>query len=488
MAKVSRRDFVRQSAAGIALIVPSGSAAVRGGRNKRKERAHVVKTSELSGKWVESLNTLPNFCAHEHWGSIQSVGMTAGDFRADMEPGATPVRRTSVWDLILDPYLGGCIANTGVDVNAFAKEAGETDFISWWGRQPRAAFDAIRYHLERQLFTGMFQCTRRGLLFLHGIDIASMDLDEWMRADEAVGATYNDLFGWYRAAMERAHFSKLIRPVEPEFYLQKQDDDMARKELAFTHTVLRIDPLLGLWPGQCPRRDALAAAVGVEPGDATSWRAFLDRLFEVAAARGAVGIKQLQAYTRCLDFPQREDGEVRWSGGLTPDEIAAFQDWVVNECCKRAHERGWPHQVHVGTHNLGRSSPLPLDGLARRYPNMKLVMIHCWPFLEEAGFLAKHAPNIYIDTCWMPVLSPAFLEKALAAWLDYVPLHKMMCSHDSTSVEMAVGSSLFTREILAEALASRCGRLDLDPAYALRASADMLHNNAVRVYKIGQEK
>ena len=30
----------------------------------------------------------------------------------------------------------------------------------------------------------------------------------------------------------------------------------------------------------------------------------------------------------------------------------AFQDWIMHECCKQAHDRGWPHQVHVGTHNL----------------------------------------------------------------------------------------------------------------------------------------
>jgi hypothetical protein len=86
---------------------------------------------------------------------------------------------------------------------------------------------------------------------------------------------------------------------------------------------------------------------------------------------------------------------------------------------------------------------------------MKIVMIHCWPYLREAGWLAKFHSNVYIDTCWQPVLNPAFFREALATWWNYVPLHKITCGHDSTTVEMACGSALFTREILAESLSER---------------------------------
>ena len=79
-------------------------------------------------------------------------------------------------------------------------------------------------------------------------------------------------------------------------------------------------------------------------------------------------------------------------------------------------------------------------------------MIHCWPFLEEAGTLARQNPNIYIDTCWQPILNPAFFRTAIEQWWNYVPSHKITCGHDATTVEMAVGSSLFTREILSDVI------------------------------------
>ena len=237
---------------------------------------------------------------------------------------------------------------------------------------------------------------------------------------------------------------------------------------------MRIDPLLKLTAENCPRRDQLADMVRLDPRDAKTWREFIGRLFDRARDGGAVGIKQLQAYSRSLEFAPRPDREVKFRGNLSEEEERAFQDWVVHECCRQADDRKWPHQVHVGTNNLAQSSPLPLETLARRYAGMPVVMLHCWPFLAESGYLAKMVPNIHLDTCWQTVLSPAFYGEALRLWLGYLPSHKIMCAHDATSIEMAAGSALFARETMAAEIAAAGGGRDT-------ASA-LLHDNAARMY------
>ena len=131
---------------------------------------------------------------------------------------------------------------------------------------------------------------------------------------------------------------------------------------------------------------------------------------------------------------------------------------------------------------------MPLQFLATRYPKMDIVMIHCWPFLKESGWLAKFLPNIYIDTCWLPVLNPEFLRQGLNMWLNYVPSHKLMLAHDSTHIEMAVGSSLFTREILSETLGYQQKVLKMSNATIRLYATDLLQNNAVRLYKFGKEE
>src|SRR5207302_9350495 len=109
----------------------------------------------------------------------------------------------------------------------------------------------------------------------------------------------------------------------------------AAATMSFTKTVMRIDPLLDLWrqPG---RKKSLAAIAGVEPSDPASWRLFLTKLFDLAARNGGVGIKQLQAYRRDLDFGPRSDSDVVWDGNLQPAQVRVLQDWIVNECCKQA--------------------------------------------------------------------------------------------------------------------------------------------------------
>ena len=430
------------------------------------------------------LTTLPNFCAHEHWGSIGSIGTFPGGFRADREAGAVPYRPTTLFDILLDPYFGGWLAAGGASPDALARKAGARDFGTLAAEAPEAAFRALAPALEDQGLAGAYQCLRQGIDALYGVDIAACSADAIPSLSAAIGRNYARLFDWYEEAMRRSHFSALIRPVHPEFYTTEHTSQDAARERRFTHTILRIDPLLDLWPRTCPRRDTLAGLAGVEPRDAASWRAFITALFDRAAAAGATGIKQLQAYARPLDFAVRDEADVRWSGDLRPEEVRVHQDWVMHECCRQAHERGWVHQVHAGTHNLAQSNPLPLAALAARYPRMKLVQLHCWPFLEEAGFLAKHHANVFIDTCWQVILSPEYFRTALRAWLNYVPLHKIMCSHDATSVEMAAGAARITRGILGETLGEQRSRYGINEEHVRRIAARLLNDNAAHLYGI----
>jgi hypothetical protein len=394
---------------------------------------------------LDAVRALPNFCSHEHWGSIESIGTFPGGYRADLEPGALPQRATQLGDLLDEPYLRGWIRNGG---------------------------GALPQHQA----TGAYQCTRRGMLALYGVDIQRAAGSRAL--DQTIAANYGKLFQWYGTAMKKAGFSRLIRIVHPEYYVRP-----AGAADRVTETILRVDPLLDLWRPETARRKDLVAMAQVDPQDAASWRQFLERIFALAERGGALGTKQLQGYRRSLHYEVRADSDVRrWTGDLTPDEVTVFQDWVMHECSRLAHERGWPHQVHVGTHNLSQSSPLPLESLGRRYPRMKIVMIHCWPFFAEAGWLAKQLPNLYLDTCWLPVLNPNFFRQAMEQWWNYVPLHKITCGHDSTTVEMATGSSLYTREILAELGGEQLRRHSATRTEVLGAIGGFLHGNAELLY------
>lgn len=482
---MERRDFITANAgmflSGIFMPVTGSSFS----SFNEEKKLNSGKAEELA----YGISQLPNFCAHEHWGSIAAIGSAPeqNGYRADTMAGAKPVRPVSVWDLVLDPYALGWMRLAGLDPNAEAIAKGYKSQQEWWEKSPDEALRKFSQLMQTFLLTGGFQCARRGIKLLYNTDIAQFKTEIWQEADKLIKEKYSGIFSWYTSAMKKAHFSGLIRPVHPEFYVRPESEESAREEASFTNTVLRIDPLLDLWKTKDKRRDDLSAITGIDPADAAGYREFIKRIFDIAGKNGAVGIKQLQGYRRSFQFTERSDKEVLFRGELTPAEVLVFQDWVMHECCRQANERQWVHQVHVGTHNLGQSNPLPLEELSRKYAKMKIVLIHCWPFINEAGWLAKMRSNIYLDCNWLAVLNPSFLADALRSWLGYVPAHKLMMSHDSTHIEMAAGASLFAREALSAELVNRNKTLRLPDAVIKKTAADMLNNNAVRLYGTGKE-
>src|SRR5882724_10464022 len=83
-------------------------------RRLMKRRAFLFTTAcAAAPQPTLEFSGLPNFCSHEHWGSIDSIGRVPEGFRADMEPGARPTRRTGFMDLLLEPYFRGWLTVGG---------------------------------------------------------------------------------------------------------------------------------------------------------------------------------------------------------------------------------------------------------------------------------------------------------------------------------------------------------------------------------------
>lgn len=454
---MDRKEFL---STGVVL----GAAAIAPGCSSQQSS----KTSEAIS---DDLSGIPICCSHEHWGSILNIGYRPEGFVADLVPGAMPPGRTTLVDLLLDPYLNGSLMGNGIDPLIYKEGQNNVKLFQ---------------QLKNFRLKGTYLSLRLGINFAHGYDIHAFDPDQLSIADGMIEEHYQNMFSWYKELMTRAGLSDLIRPVQPEYYFGDFGTGRAREEMSFTSTVLRIDPFLDFWKETSARRDNLAGKLEIEPVDARSWRDFLEKMFSFATEHSCIGIKQLQAYMRSLEFSPVKESDVRFRGDLSDREVKKFQDWIMHTCCELANQRKWPHQIHVGTHNHPDSNPLPLETLAKMYPDQKIVMLHCWPYIEESGFLAQAYPNVFIDTCWQPVLNPDFLRQSLDTWLGYIPLNKITMSNDSTSVEMAVGASLITRKVLASALTKQKESAGLGQGEVREIAAQILHNNAVQIYGVGQ--
>jgi len=429
---------------------------------------------------LDAIDTMPSLCAHEHWGSLTSIGHTDVGFRADTFAGAAS-DETGLFDLLLDPYLGGFLACGGFDGNGAARELGCGGLPEAIRERPDGVLEALRPHLATQRSVGTLMCTATGVRELYGLDLDALSAANWRALDSDIRRRYTDPFAWYREAMGRAHLTGPIRPVELSYMLEAAEPALAAHERSFTRTLLRVDGFIEWRRRPSDRVRYCIEHTGIEPHDAASWRALLEAVFALAKEHGCLGIKQLQAYSRDLDFTPRDAETIDLSDD-SPQAIRAFEDFTAHECCRLAHELSWPFQVHVGTANLPRSNPLPLEALARRYRGVRFVLLHTWPYFDESAYLAHFVPNVYIDTCWLAILSPSFLEEALRKYVGFVPSHKLMCSHDATSIEMAVGSARLNRTLLRKVLGEQVRDGRLAEPQALDVARRALHDNARAVY------
>jgi hypothetical protein len=204
---------------------------------------------------------MPNFCAHEHWGSIDAIGGYQSfydGFRSDVITGATPVREVTVWDILFDPYFSGMLAGAGVDPNRRARDAGYNSLRSWWKKDSPAALKGFRKDIFPLMTNSIVQTLFGGIESLYDLHLHSFEPSEWLKADSLIRSAYAEMFSRIPRGMGKAHFTELIRLVQPEFYLLKQSTQTKKEEMAFTHTVLRVDPFLDMWGIEDARRDSLA--------------------------------------------------------------------------------------------------------------------------------------------------------------------------------------------------------------------------------------
>jgi uncharacterized protein len=142
-----------------------------------------------------------------------------------------------------------------------------------------------------------------------------------------------------------------------------------------------------------------------------------------------------------------------------------------------------PVQVHTGFGDpdllLPAARPGLLKPLIERFRGTTFVLLHCYPFVREAGWLAHAYANVYFDlSLTIPfVARPA---TAVAEALELGPVSKLLYASDAARTpELYLLAATWWRDALAEVLP------ELLPARAVeRAARMMLRDNARSVYRV----
>jgi len=357
--------------------------------------------------------------------------------------------------------------------------------------KPAQDWQALRPFLRASRNTAYCRYLLAACRDLHAFAAPDLDEDNWMALSNQIEAAYRrpDWFGYVLGEKCR---------VKVALNDQTWGGVDAGYDSRFIRPVFRIDEFMvgdptikNMWGTSAA---ALAERWGVPIRDFESFMAALDEGFRRHQAGGARAIKVAAAYWRSLEsqLVSRLEAERNFNQfirGQYGADLGKVGDYVLGYAIEKAIAMGWPVQVHTGmlASNgswLEYSKPTHLNRLFLQYPDARFDVFHGgYPYSEELGVLAKLFPNVYLDTCWLPLISPRAAADQLSKWLELVPSNKLLWGGDSRLVEQTYGSLLALKDVLAEVLADKVARGYFNIDLALEVAANVMWRNGAALFR-----
>lgn len=230
----------------------------------------------------------------------------------------------------------------------------------------------------------------------------------------------------------------------------------------------------------------------------------LQERFEAAAARAAehaAGWKSIIAYRFGFDFEPRRPGadEVlaaarRWLAEPVEGEGLRVTDpvllrWLLYVAC----DTGLPIQLHCGYGDpdldLHRCDPLLLTNWLREVEGSgsSIMLLHCYPFHRNAGYLAQVFPHVYCDVGLSINYSGAASRQIVAESMELTPFSKLLYSSDAWGPpELHYLGALLWRRATAAVMDRWVDQGDWPPEEPERILRMIGRDNARRVYGLDE--
>jgi predicted TIM-barrel fold metal-dependent hydrolase len=139
-------------------------------------------------------------------------------------------------------------------------------------------------------------------------------------------------------------------------------------------------------------------------------------------------------------------------------------------------------QVHCGFGDwdlyLPRADPGHLKPVIERFRETRFVLLHCYPFVREAGWLAHVYGNVWFDlSLTIPHVSRP--SEMVRQALELAPVSKLLYASDAARTpELYYLAAKWWREALAEVLPELLGADEAEDAAQM-----ILRGNALELYR-----
>ncbi|MFE4541166.1 amidohydrolase family protein [Arthrobacter sp. NPDC056727] len=221
-----------------------------------------------------------------------------------------------------------------------------------------------------------------------------------------------------------------------------------------------------------------------------------------ARAREVVGLKSIVAYRHGFDIPaERPSGREllqaadRWF--RTAEETGTFRvtdPVLLSFGLWSGIQTGLPIQLHVGYGDgdieLFRADPSRLTRFfhATRTLGVDFMLLHCYPFVREAGILAQIFPHVYLDVGLVSHYLGPSAGSAIRQAVEIAPFSKILYSSDAYGLgEHYAVSAANWRTAFAALMDEWVASGWATPNDAEKIASMVAAENAKRVYNLNPE-
>ena len=373
------------------------------------------------------------------------------------------------------------------------------------GEPPRRAAELARFFTEASSPQVLEEQTPHSLFFRRAIrDIAAvlglegsdlednegnLDIEKVLakRADYALEA-------WFRLMLEKANLLALYAdmgyPRSGGWPVEKAQQAAGSMEKPpEIRPILRIERVL---------EDLIP-----ETGNLAQCEEIFRLIIRQARSQGAVGLKSIIAYRTGLDIDpvhtSREQaglaflklkGEANRTGSFVRIADKTFLDYMVPVALEEAAQEELPVQFHTGFGdtdvNLVKANPAYLKSIFENYALRKapIVLLHCYPYIREASYLAAIYPQVYMDFSLSSPLVAFGGGRAIEESLGLAPTTKILYGSDAWGVpDIIYLGSLHSRKVLTNVLNRWIEQGWLGEREARQAALNILQLNSKKLYQ-----
>jgi hypothetical protein len=364
----------------------------------------------------KALDALPIIDTHEHYGAAWN----------------SP--ETTLYEIFKNSYVGWLASDGELDSTP-------ESLVKW---------------LEPKRFNSYTVSLLRGLSDLYALPMREPNEGAFGALAEKVKAAYQAP-GWALSVLRRAGIAHtIVDPLPVPGYLHAEPTfHLALRSHMLVHGYDRAARDHG---GDNPFE--FAARFGHNISTFQDYLDYVDFWVRYHKEKGAVAIKSALAYERDIDVEPvtyQEAERIFDTATQDPEEKKAFGDFILNLLAQKAAEYELVFQIHAGLALQATSHPWRLMWLFDSNPKTIFDLFHAgYPWTQDVLAMAAERPNVIVDTCWLPIISPT---AAVRFYHEYAEVafraDTLMWGGDNWYAEESYGAALTFKDCLAKAVADK---------------------------------